>query len=49
MSFSQVDAVQVSSGNDRVMDVGAGGGIYSREFKLPSTLRPGKYDVAWRI
>ncbi|MFC1718424.1 hypothetical protein ACFL6S_32510 [Candidatus Poribacteria bacterium] len=37
------------SDNDKIVYVDAGGGNYSRKFALPSTLRPGDYDVAWGI
>ncbi len=37
------------SDNDKIVDVDAGGGDYSRKFALPSTLRPGDYSVAWGI
>ncbi len=36
-------------GNDRMISVEPGGGEYSREFVLPDSLDPGKYNVAWGI
>jgi len=35
--------------NDKVVDVVPGSDDYSREFVLPSTLDPGKYNVAWGL
>ncbi len=35
--------------NSEVVDIAVGSGSYSRKFILPSTLKPGRYDVAWGI
>ncbi|MFC1714889.1 SPOR domain-containing protein [Candidatus Poribacteria bacterium] len=36
-------------GNDKNISIEPGGGEYIREFVLPDTLAPGKYNVAWGI
>ncbi len=36
-------------GNDRVINAGQGTSMHSREFALPPTLSPGKYNVGWGL